>query len=48
MRIKVNQKAIPRGEDFRYGYVENLEGTDLVIWLQIQSTQPMRVEIEPI
>jgi hypothetical protein len=32
---------------FRAAHVQHLDGTDLVIWIQKQSTQPVRIEIWP-
>ena len=31
----------------RIGRVYRLEGTDLVVWIEVESTQPVRIQIEP-
>lgn len=42
-RVLVNGK--PAG---RIGQVRQLMGTDLVIWIELQSTVPVRIELEPV
>ena len=44
-KLVVNGKAIPRGPTFRYGHINKLEGTDLVIWANLESTKPTTFEI---
>jgi hypothetical protein len=44
-KVRIEGKAVPRSSSFRYGFVPTLEGTDLVVWLQMESAQPTRVEI---
>lgn len=44
--LKVNGKALTRGPAFRYGFVPHLEGDDLVIWLQLETISPVRIDIE--
>lgn len=46
-RLQVNGKPVEWGKDFRAGHIQNLDGTDLVIWIQKQSTQSLRIEIAP-
>ena len=35
---------VARGANFRYGFAPHLEGSDLVVWLAMESTKPTRVE----
>lgn len=44
-RLRINGKPVSRGKDFRAGRVEHLEGADLVMWLQTESTRPMEIEL---
>jgi hypothetical protein len=46
-RLRVNGKPAAWSKDFRSGHVARLEGTDLVIWMRKESTQPFRVEVGP-
>jgi hypothetical protein len=41
-RVLVNGK--PAG---RTGTIERLEGSDLIVWIELESVQPVRIEIEP-
>jgi len=43
-QLKIDGKQVARGPRFRYGFVEHLEGTDLVVWLAIESTKPINFE----
>lgn len=45
--LSVNGKRVAWGKDYRMGYIHRLEGTDLVIWMKRQSTQPFRIEVSP-
>jgi len=39
----LNGKNIPRGKNFRFGYRNTLEDTDLVIWIQHKSVKPVKI-----
>jgi hypothetical protein len=43
-KLRIDGKPIVRGSTFRYGFVPSLDGSDLVVWLQIESTKPARFE----
>jgi hypothetical protein len=43
-KLSIDGKPVVRGSNFRYGFVPHLEGTDLVVWLAMESTKPTRVE----
>jgi hypothetical protein len=43
-KLSIDGKPVARGSNFRYGFVPHLEGTDLVVWLAMESTKPTRVE----
>ncbi len=44
-RLAVNGKGVAWGPDYRYGKVNTLEGTDLVLWFKFQSTQPTTIDV---
>jgi len=44
-RLAIDGKKLSRGPDFRYGYVEGLEGSDLVIWLRMDSAKQTRLDL---
>lgn len=46
-RMTLDGKPMTAGKDLRFGCVRRLEGTDLVVWIQIQSTKPLRVRLTP-
>jgi hypothetical protein len=43
-RIKINGKDVSWGPEFRVGQVNTLEGTNLVIWMNLQTTNPTTVD----
>src|SRR5215467_961645 len=43
-RLRIDGKPVARGSAFRYGFVPTLEGSDLVVWLQMDSVKPTRLE----
>jgi hypothetical protein len=46
-RITLDGKPLTAGKDLRFGHVQRLEGTDLVVWIQTQATRPSRVRLTP-
>ena len=46
--LKINGKAVQEGRDFRVGHHERLEGTDLVVWIRLQATEPVELELGPV
>jgi Concanavalin A-like lectin/glucanases superfamily len=44
-KLTIDGKVVARGANFRYGLVPQLEGTDLVIWLAMESTKPTSLEL---
>jgi len=43
--LKVNDKSIKCGKDFRFGHRHRLEGTDLIVWLKMESVKPVEIVI---
>lgn len=46
-KLKIDGKPVAWGKSFREGYVHRLRGTDLVVWIQVRSTQSIHVELAP-
>jgi len=45
--ILINGQRIERGKGFRVGNLRTLEGDDLVVWINKEATQPIKVIIQP-
>ena len=43
--LLIEGKKIARGSGFRYGLVPTLDGTDLVVWLKLESSRRIRLEL---
>jgi hypothetical protein len=43
--LAIDGKTVAGGADFRFGHVDRIEGTDLVLWVRHQSTRPVRFTI---
>lgn len=46
-RVKIDGRAVAAGKTLRIGHEAHLDGTDLVIWMERESTQSLRLEIQP-
>jgi hypothetical protein len=46
--VKVDDRSVQRGKDFRLGHRYGLEGSDLIIWIQRESVKPVKVEFSPV
>jgi hypothetical protein len=40
-----NGRALKAGQDYRFGHLEKLTGTDLVLWFRCQSVEPQDISI---
>jgi len=45
--VKINGRHLKRGRDFRFGHRNSMEGTDLVVWIQLQSKQSVQIVLSP-
>ena len=43
VKLKLNEQFIERGEQFRSGYISNVNGTDLIVWLKLKSDEPVKI-----
>jgi len=47
-RLAIDGKQVKWGkESDREGYIHRLQGTDLVVWIQLQKNKPLHVELAP-
>jgi len=46
--LKINGKQIARGKEFRFGHRHTLEGTDLIVWIKTESTEPVKIKLWPV
>ncbi|MHC4708045.1 MAG: hypothetical protein ACYS8I_13285, partial [Planctomycetota bacterium] len=44
-RLQIDGKTVERGKSFRYGHRHTLEGTDLIVWIKLESTQQVEISI---
>jgi hypothetical protein len=45
--LKINGRNVPRGTIFRLGHRRSIEGGDLVVWLMMESVEPVRILLSP-
>ena len=46
--VKVDDRSVQRGKDFRLGHRHGLEGSDLIIWVKRESAKPVKMEFSPV
>ena len=44
-KIKVNGKFVSFGESLKYGLEPTIEGSDLIVCLELESKEPVTIEI---
>ena len=47
-RLTINGKRVDPGREFRTGHRNRLEGVDLIVWIKIESFEPLRIKLERI
>jgi hypothetical protein len=47
LSLKINGKKISRGKDFRYGCINRLESSDLVVWIRYESVESVEIILSP-
>lgn len=45
--LSINGEKMDPGADFRYGIEHQLDGTDLIIWIRMESSRPVTVSVKP-
>jgi hypothetical protein len=43
--LELNGKGLARGEDFRRGHRQTIDGEDLIVWLKYQTESPLNIRI---
>jgi hypothetical protein len=47
VELKLNGEDIEKGKDFRIGHERTEEGVNLIIWLKIESVEPVQITLIP-
>jgi hypothetical protein len=47
-RVILDGEILAPGKSFRVGSVQRLDSVDLLIWMEMESQRPTRIEIDPI
>jgi len=45
--LRINDKEIIRGKDFRLGHYNRLSGGDLIVWIRKETTKPITISLSP-
>ena len=45
--LKIDGRKVAQGKDFRVGHCYRLEGTDLVVWIRLESSEAVSLELTP-
>jgi hypothetical protein len=43
--LEINGEEMPEGKNFRYGLRHTLEGSDLIVWIKLQSSEPISIKL---
>ncbi len=46
-QLKINGKRIKQGADFRFGFRRTLTGTDLIVWIKVETIKPLKISLLP-
>jgi hypothetical protein len=46
--LRIEDEKVEWGKDFRFGYRDTLEGGDLIVWVKMESTKPVKISINPV
>ena len=46
--LEIDGKEVKRGKDFRLGHRHRLEGSDLIVWIKVESTKPIKILLSPV
>jgi len=45
--LQIDGRAVARGPQFRYGFRNTLEGTDLIVWIEADRVGPVTIALSP-
>jgi hypothetical protein len=48
VNLEIDDKPLKQGMNFRVGYEKTDKGTDLVVWLKVESTESISISIAPV
>jgi len=48
VRLRVNGQEVKRGNDFRFGHVRRVNQRDLVVWVRLDTVQPVTIDLTPV
>lgn len=48
VELKVDGRKIKRGKDFRFGHRHRLDGTDLIVWFEAESTKTVKISLSAV
>ena len=44
-RLRLDGKLVPWNQKYRYGKIETLQGTNLIVWIELQSNRPATIDL---
>ena len=47
VRARLDGRTLAKGDGFEYGFIPTAEGMDLVIWIECESTRPVKMTLSP-
>jgi len=48
VEVTVDGRFVPRGRRLRWGHHHRIDGTDLIVWLEIASASPGEIVLKPV
>jgi hypothetical protein len=46
--LVIDGRKVNRGKDFRYGHRKTVRGGDLIVWMRVESTKPVKISLIPV
>jgi hypothetical protein len=46
-KSEIDGRTIRRGKSFRFGHRHRLDGSDLIIWLKVETAKPIKIKLLP-
>jgi hypothetical protein len=44
----IDGEKVKQGRDFRCGYRKTVKGGDLIAWMRVESTKPVKISLIPV
>jgi hypothetical protein len=48
VKVRLNGKPVMDKKEIRIGHSHNLNGENLILWLQLKSDQPLQIQLQPV